>query len=200
MTSSSSPPLRQCRASPEIQLNQEGRLYSGRGVAYEHGLLGPACNADPVDKTRQQQQEVEEDEEDKDNNEETSSESEHPPSLQGTSVGECKPLGGNGVMLGMEPIDPPQVDVALLDWKADFVAPVQRAHQRLPNRDPLPVTGHDEAVCDSHSDDELNNTESDDDDDDKEPRPVKRKRPFLCHDGPMQKKRKYSTKLKGYCC
>ncbi|KAF4633410.1 hypothetical protein G7Y89_g4703 [Cudoniella acicularis] len=44
----------------------------------------------------------------------------------------------------------------------------------LPNRDLSLATSHNEAVCDSHSSDELNNTESDKDN--KEPRPIKRKR------------------------
>ncbi len=68
------------------------------------------------------------------------------------------------------------------------MAPMRRAPQLLPNRDPSPATSHDEAVCDSHSGDELNNTESDKDSE--EPRPIKRKRTSSSHDGPMHKKPK----------
>jgi hypothetical protein len=50
------------------------------------------------------------------------------------------------------------------------------------------ATSHDEAGCDSHSGDELNNTESDKDNE--EPRPMKRKRPASSQDGPMPKKPK----------
>jgi len=89
----------------------------------------------------------------------------------------------------MEAIESSQADVDLLDWEADSMAPMQRAQQLLPNRDPSPATSHDEAVCDSHSDDELNNTESAEDDE--EPCPVKRERPFSSQDGPMHKKPKH---------
>ncbi|KAF4628752.1 hypothetical protein G7Y89_g9401 [Cudoniella acicularis] len=41
---SSSPPPRYCRASPETQLSQEGRLYTGRGVADEHELVDHALD------------------------------------------------------------------------------------------------------------------------------------------------------------
>jgi hypothetical protein len=41
-TSSSSPPLYHARASPGTQLSQEGRLYTGRGVADEHELVDHA--------------------------------------------------------------------------------------------------------------------------------------------------------------
>jgi hypothetical protein len=126
-TTSSSPPPRHCRASPENQLSQDGRLHTGRGVADEYGLVGPARKADPVDKRerRQQQQEVEQQEEDDDNDKDTSSKSEHPPSLQGASARECRPLCENSVLLGMEAIEPPQADVDLLDWEADSLAPMQ---------------------------------------------------------------------------
>ncbi|KAG9243675.1 hypothetical protein BJ878DRAFT_108243 [Calycina marina] len=184
-TSSSSPPSLCARASPETQLSQEGRLHTGRGVADERGLVCPARNADPVNEREQQQQE-----EDKDND--ASSKSEHPPSLQGASVGKCRPLCKNSVILGMEAIDPAQADVDLLDWEADSTAPMQRAQQRLPNRDPSPATSHDEAVCDSHSADELNNIESDEHDE--ELRPMKRKRPFSSQDGSMHKKPKHGLK------
>jgi hypothetical protein len=69
------------------------------------------------------------------------------------------------------------------------MAPMQREQQRLPNRDLSLVTGHNEAVCDSYSDGELNNTESDNNNE--ELRLVKRKRPSSSHDGLIQKKHKY---------
>jgi hypothetical protein len=125
-TPSSSPPPRHCRASPENQLSQDGRLHTGRGVADESGLVGPARKADPVDERerRQQQQEVEQQDDD-DNDEDTSSKSEHPPTLQGASARECRPLCENSVLLGMEAIEPPQADVDLLDWEADSLALMQ---------------------------------------------------------------------------
>jgi hypothetical protein len=43
-TSSSSPPPRYYRASPETQLSQEGRLYTGLGVADEHELVDHALD------------------------------------------------------------------------------------------------------------------------------------------------------------
>ncbi|KAH6714491.1 hypothetical protein BKA61DRAFT_673810 [Leptodontidium sp. MPI-SDFR-AT-0119] len=52
------------------------------------------------------------------------------------------------------------------------------------------ATGYDEAVCDSYSDDELNDTELDEDDETL--RPVKRKRPFSSRDSLMPKKPKHS--------
>jgi hypothetical protein len=52
--------------------------------------------------------------------------------------------------------------------------PAER-QQLLSDREPSPATSHDEAGCDSHSGDELNNIESDKDDE--EPRLMKRKRP-----------------------
>jgi hypothetical protein len=190
-----------------------------------------------------------EQDEDEDNNEDTSSKSEHPPSLQGASVGKCRPLCENSVILGMEAIEPPQADVDLLDWEADSMAPRQlkvgprvsagrdtktlvddqpeglrqevkgvaaeptakrvggthvsgkaggsprpaERQQLLPDREPLPATSHDEAGCDSHSGDGLNNTESDKDDE--EPRPVKRKRLSSSQDGPMHKKPKPKPRL-----
>ncbi|PVH70373.1 hypothetical protein DL98DRAFT_597880 [Cadophora sp. DSE1049] len=126
-TPSSSPPPRYCRASLETQLSQEGRLHTGRGVADEHGLAGPARNADPVNERerRQQLQQGVEQEEDEDNDKDTSSKSEHPPSLQGASVRKCRPLREDSVILGMETIEPPQADVDLLDWEAGSMAPMQ---------------------------------------------------------------------------
>jgi hypothetical protein len=39
-----SPPPCCARASPENQLSQEGHLHTGRGVADEHGVVGPEQN------------------------------------------------------------------------------------------------------------------------------------------------------------
>jgi hypothetical protein len=66
-----SPPPRCARTLPETQLSQEGRLDTGRGVADEHGLVGPARNADPVGEREWQQ------EEDEDKDEDTFSKNEH---------------------------------------------------------------------------------------------------------------------------
>jgi hypothetical protein len=177
-----SPPPCSFRASPENQLSQEGHLHTGRGVADEHQLVGPARNADPVDERERQQ------EEGKDNNKDASSKSEHPPSLQGASVGKCRPLCEHSVVLGTEAIEQPQADPDLLDCEADSMAPMQlkvwpRASARELSR------AINEAGCDSHSGDELNNTESDEDD--KEPRPMKRKRPSSSQDGLTHKKSKH---------
>ena len=161
------PPPRCAKASSENQLNHEGRLYTGRGVADERGLVSPARNADPVNEREQQQQE--------DENNDASSKSEYPPSLQGASVGKCRPLCENSVILGMEAIEPPQADVDLLDWEADSVALMQRAQQLLPNRDPSPEPSEDKTGSDSYSDDEFNNN-PESDEDDGESRPAKRKR------------------------
>ena len=57
-TPSSSPPPRHCRASPETQLSQEGRL-TGRGVADEHELVDYALDTLLIDKGAREQQEVE---------------------------------------------------------------------------------------------------------------------------------------------
>jgi hypothetical protein len=122
-------PLPRCaRASPEIQLSREGRLYTGRGVSDKHGLVSPADKADPVDERgrwwRRRRQEVEQDK-DEVNNKDTSSKSEHPPRLQGTSVRKCRPLCENIAILGREAIEPPQADVDLLDWEADSITLTQ---------------------------------------------------------------------------
>jgi hypothetical protein len=75
-----------------------------------------------------------------------------------------------------------------LSGEVDGSPRLAERQQLLPNREQSPATSHDEAGCDSHSGDELNNTESDKDDG--EPRPMKRKRPASSQDGPMPKKPK----------
>ena len=175
------PPQRCATALSENQLSHEGRLHTSRGVADERGLVGPARNAGTVDEREQQQQEEDEDYDE-------SSNSEHPPSLQGASVGKCRPLCENSAILGIEAIAPPQAEVDLPDWKADSMALMPRAQRLLPNRDSSPATSHDEAECNSHSGDERNKTEPDKDGE--EPHPMKRKRPASSQDGPMHKKPK----------
>jgi hypothetical protein len=64
---------------------------------------------------------VQQQHEDNNNNEDTSSKSEYPRSLQGASIGKCRRLCENNVILGMEAIDPLQADVDLLDWEADSI-------------------------------------------------------------------------------
>jgi len=60
---SSSPPPRHCKASPETQLSQEGRLHTGRGVADEHELVDHALDTLLIDKGARKQQEVEQEQE-----------------------------------------------------------------------------------------------------------------------------------------
>jgi hypothetical protein len=72
-----------------------------------------------------------------------------------------------------------------LSGKTDGSPRPAKRQQLLPDREPSPATSHDEAGCDSHSGNELNNTESDKDNE--EPRPMKRKRPSSSQDGPMHK-------------
>lgn len=244
-----SPPPRHARASPETQLSEEGRLYTDRGLADGHEIIDHALDTLLIDKEAREQQEVEQ-EKDKDNDGDTSSKSEHPPSLQGSSVRKCRSLCEDSVILGIEAVEPPQADVDLLDWEADSIAPMQlkvwprasvdrdaktpvdnqpdglqhevkdvaveptakrvsdthlsgkadksprpaERRQLLPDREPSPATSRDEAGCNSHSDGELNNTESDEDDE--EPRPVKRKRPSSFQDGSMHKKPKHRLQQK----
>jgi hypothetical protein len=47
-TSFSSPPPRHSKASPETQLNQEGRLHTGRGMADEYGLVNHTLDMFPI--------------------------------------------------------------------------------------------------------------------------------------------------------
>jgi hypothetical protein len=61
-----------------------------------------------------------------------------------------------------------------LSGKADRSPRPAKRQQLLPDRESL-ATSHDEVGYDSHSGDEINNTESDKDN--KEPRPMKPERP-----------------------
>lgn len=58
-TPSSSSPPRHCRASPETQLNQEGRLYTDRGVTDEQGLVDSALDTFPINEGARERHEVE---------------------------------------------------------------------------------------------------------------------------------------------
>ncbi len=75
-----------------------------------------------------------------------------------------------------------------LSGKVDGSPRRAERQQLLPNREPSPAASHDEAGCDGHRGDELNNPESDKDDE--EPRPMKRKLPASSQDGLMHKKPK----------
>jgi hypothetical protein len=168
-TSSSSPPPRHCRASPETQLNQEGRLHTGRGVADEHGLVDPALDTFPIDEGAREQ-EVEQEK-----GECNSGDEDEGPQQEVNSVAPA--------------VTAERVSDAHLSGKEDRSPRSAERQQSLPNRDPSPEPSQDGAGSDSHSDDELNNTDSDEDDE--EPRPTKQKRPSLSYDGPMHKKRKH---------
>jgi hypothetical protein len=124
-TTSSSPPPRYHSTSPENQLGQEGGLHTSRGVADERRLVGPALNTLLINERAREQQEEVEQEKDKGNDEDTSSKSEHPLSLQGASVGKCRPLYENRVTLDMEAIETQQANVDLLECEADSMAPMQ---------------------------------------------------------------------------
>lgn len=76
-----------------------------------------------------------------------------------------------------------------LSGKEDRSPRSAERQQLLPNGDPSPEPSQDEVGSDSHSDDELNNTESDEDE--TRPGSAKRKRPSSSHDGPIHKKRKH---------
>ena len=160
---SSSPPPRHCKASPETQLSQEGRLHTGRGVADEHELVDHALDTLLVDEGARKQQEVEQEQEKDEGNSEDEDE---------------------GPKQEMNIIAP----VATPERAGGSPRPANR-RQSLPNRDPSPEPSQDGAGSDSHSDDEPNNT--DPEEDNEEPRPTKRKRPSLSYDGPMHKKCKH---------
>jgi hypothetical protein len=206
-----SPPPRHCGALLETQLSQEGRLYTGRGVADEYGLVDPALDPLPFDKGAREQQEVEQ-EKDEDNDEDTSSNSKHPPSLQVASdpmapmqlkvwsrasadrdtktVVDDQPEGlqqeGKGV--AAEPTAK-RVGDTHLSGKVDGSPRPAEQQQLPPDREPSPATSRGGPGCDSYSRDGLNNTESDKDDE--EPHHMKRKRSSSSQDGPMHKKPKH---------
>jgi hypothetical protein len=163
-TSSSSPPPRHCRASPDNQLGQEGHLHTGRGVADEHGLVDPALDTFPIDGgAREEQQQEGEQEKDEGN---------------GWDEDEGPQQEENGVAL-----------VETAERIGGRPRPANR-QQSLPNLEPSLEAGHNKAGSRSvhDSDDELNSTDSDEDDE--EPRPAKRKQPSSSHDGPTRKKRR----------
>lgn len=81
-----------------------------------------------------------------------------------------------------------RVDDTHLCGKADGSPRPTKRQQLLPDREPSPATSHDKAGCDSHSGNELNNTESDKDGE--EPCPMKRKRLSSFQDSLMHKKPK----------
>jgi hypothetical protein len=159
-TSSSSPPPRYCRESPETQLSQEGRLYTGRGVADEHGLADPALDTSPIGEgEREQEVEQEKDEgngEDEDDEPQQEVNGVAPAVMAERVGGSLRPANGQ---------------------------------QSLPNLDPSPELSHKEAGSRNHcdSDDELNSTDLAEDDE-KKPRPAKRKQPSPSHDGLTRKK------------
>ena len=156
-----SPPL--CsRASPENQLSQEGHLHTGRGVADEHGLVGPALDSLPIDEGEREQHEVEQ-REDEDNDEDED-EDEGPQQEVNVAV------------------------VMTTERVRRSLRSADRGHSP-PNHDPSPELSHNEAGSDSHREDELNSNEWDDDE--KKPCPAKRKRGSSSYDGPMPKKRKH---------
>ena len=162
-TSSSRPPPRHCRASPETQLSHESRLHTGRGVADEHEQVDPALDILPIDKGEREQQEVEQEKDE--------------------GYGEDEDEGPQQEVNVVAP--------AVTAEKAGGSPGPANGRQSLPNLDPSPEPNHDEAGSrsDRDSDDELNNTESDEDDE--EPRPAKRKRSSSSRDGPMRKKPKH---------
>jgi hypothetical protein len=95
-----SPPPQCTRASPENQLTREGYIYTGRGVAGEHGLVGPARNVDLVDERERQQRQQEDEDNDEDTRVNTLQASKAP--LLGSAD-----LCENSVILGMEATGPP---------------------------------------------------------------------------------------------
>jgi hypothetical protein len=160
---SSSPPPRHCRASPETQLSQEGRLHTGRGVADEHELVDHALDTLLIDEGARKQQEGEQEKD------------------EGNSEDEDE-----GPQQEMNIVAP----VVTAEMAGGSPRPTNR-RQSLPNLDPSPEPSYNEAGsrCDSDSGDELNSSDSAGDDE-KEPRPAKRKQPSSSHDGPARKKRR----------
>jgi hypothetical protein len=162
-TSSSSPPPRHCRASPETQLSQEGRLHTGRGVADEHGLANPALDTSPIDEGEREQEELEQEKDE--------------------GHGEDKDEGPQQEVNIIAPAE-------TAERVSRSPRPANR-RQSLPNLEQSLEPNHNEAGSrsDHDSDDELNSTDSAEDDK-KKPRPAKRKQPSLSHDGPIRKKRR----------
>ncbi|KAH6662058.1 hypothetical protein B0J14DRAFT_571244 [Halenospora varia] len=162
-TPSSSPPPRHCRASPENQLSQDGRLHTGRGVVDEHELVDHALDTLLIYEGARKQQGVEQ-EQDKGNTEDED----------------------KGPQQEMNIVAP----VVTAERPGGSPRPANR-RQSLPNLNPSPETSHNEAGSRSggDSDDELNSTDSVEDDE-KKPRPAKRKQLSSSHDGLTRKKRR----------
>jgi len=159
-TSSSSPPLRHCRASPETQLNQAGRLYTSRGVADEPELVDHELDTLIIDKGAKQQ-EGEQDEghcEDKDEGPQQEVNSVAPAVTVERAGGSPKPASRRQSLPHLDPSPEPSYNEA-------------------------------GSRSDRDSDDELNSTDSAEDDEE-EPRPAKRKQPSSSHGGPTRKKRR----------
>lgn len=166
-----SPPLCCFRASPENRFSQEGHLYTSRGVADKHGLVGPALDMLPINKGEREQEEV-----DEDNNKDKGTQQE---------------VNDVAAAVTAERVGDPH-----LSGKEDRRPRSAKRQQSLPNRDPSPEPNQDAAGSDSRSDDELN---TDLDDDDNEAHPMKRKRPSLSCDGLMRKKRKHRLQQRSIC-
>ncbi|MCJ1357476.1 MAG: hypothetical protein MMC33_007472 [Icmadophila ericetorum] len=161
-TSSSSPP-RHCRASPETQLSQEGRLHTGRGVADEHGLANPALDTFPIHGGEREQEELEQEKDEGHGEDEDEGPQQEVNIAAPAETAES--VGGSPRLANRK--------------------------QSLPNLDLSPEPSHNEAGSrsDRDSDDELNSSDSAGDDE-KEPRPTKRKQPSSSHGGPARKKRR----------
>jgi len=161
-TPSSSPPPRHCRASPENQLSQEGRLHTGRD---EHELVDHALDTLLIDRGAREEQQQEGEQEKGEGNSEDEDEGPHQEMNVVAPVVTAERAGGSP-------------------------RPANR-RQSLPNLDPSPEPSHNEAGsrCGRDSDDELNSSDSAGDDE-KEPRPAKRKQPSSSHGGPARKKRR----------
>jgi hypothetical protein len=146
-TSSSSPPPRHYRASPVTQLNQEGRLHTGRGVADEHGLANPVLDTFPIDEGEREQEELEQEKD------EGHGEGEDEGPQQEVNI---LALAETAERVGGSP------------------RPANR-RQSLPNLEQSPEPNHNKAGSrsDYYSDDELNSTDSAEGVE-KKPRPAKR--------------------------
>lgn len=158
---SSSPPPRSARASPETRLSQEGHLHTSQGVADEYELVDHALGT-LIDKGARKQQEVEQEKE------------------KGNSEDEDE-----GPQQEINVVAP----VVVAERASGSPRPAN-LRQSLPNLDPSPEPNHNKAGSrsDSDSDDELNSTDSAKDDEKKQ-RPAKRKQLSSC-DGPTYKKRR----------
>jgi hypothetical protein len=162
-TSFSSQPPHHARASPETQLNQEGHLHTGRGVADVHELIDHALDTLLIDEGARKQQVVEQEKD------------------EGNSEDEDE-----GPRQEMNVVAP----VVTAERAGESPRPANR-RQSLPNLEQFPEPNHNEAGSrsDCDSDDELNSSDSAENDE-KEPRPAKRKQPSSSHGGLARKKRR----------